>query len=180
MRLVPTGTPSDSQLRHRDFGPADYHRCHSTSKVPSLRRRYRRPFEANNNRIYFPNSPSSFRRTHYTYTPTSIPKKHNTRSKTVVSTAAAAAMAAPVQRPLRVAILENDTPQPDTQARYKSYGGVFTALLTAASAPLTLPEAGITITAHDVVSYAPPTTADGNSNSNGKITASWRCWSSLW
>ncbi|EEY15190.1 GMP synthase [Verticillium alfalfae VaMs.102] len=39
--------------------------------------------------------------------------------------------------PIRLAILEADTPLPETQATYKGYGGVFTALLRTAA--LTLP-----------------------------------------
>jgi GMP synthase-like glutamine amidotransferase len=55
-------------------------------------------------------------------------------------------------QPLRLAILEADTPQPQTNARYGGYGGVFTALLTAAAgdAPDAL-ASKLKITAHDVV-----------------------------
>jgi GMP synthase-like glutamine amidotransferase len=53
--------------------------------------------------------------------------------------------------PLRLAILECDTPQPKTQSRFGGYGGVFTALLSAsAGGPDALAEQ-LSITAHDVV-----------------------------
>lgn len=40
--------------------------------------------------------------------------------------------------PLRLAILEADTPLPSTKAKYTSYGGVFSSLLTRAAAPTPL------------------------------------------
>jgi hypothetical protein len=40
--------------------------------------------------------------------------------------------------PLRVAILECDTPLPETQAKYTSYGGVFTSLLERAHKSLSI------------------------------------------
>jgi GMP synthase-like glutamine amidotransferase len=51
--------------------------------------------------------------------------------------------------PLRIAILECDTPQPITQSRFGGYAGVFTALLAAASDD-NLP-ALASLSAHDVV-----------------------------
>lgn len=59
-------------------------------------------------------------------------------------------MGSTVPPPLRLAILESDTPQPTTQAKYGGYGGVFTALLTAATSPSDVSTA-VTITSHDVV-----------------------------
>jgi GMP synthase-like glutamine amidotransferase len=57
-------------------------------------------------------------------------------------------------QPLRLLILEADTPQPDTEAKYGGYGGVFTALLTAAAEamdpPRKLSEVA-TVTAHNIV-----------------------------
>ena len=58
--------------------------------------------------------------------------------------------------PFRLAILECDTPQPQTRAREGSYTGVFTGLLGAAARTLTPPAPsldalGISITGHDVV-----------------------------
>ncbi|KAL7806839.1 class I glutamine amidotransferase-like protein [Trichoderma aethiopicum] len=65
-------------------------------------------------------------------------------------------------QPLRLLILEADTPQPDTEAKYGGYRGVFTALLTAAAEamdpPRPLSEVA-TVTAHNIVenmqSYPP-------------------------
>lgn len=51
---------------------------------------------------------------------------------------------------LRLAILEADTPLPGTQAKYKTYGGVFTNLFTRATAPEPV-ESVLRITQHDVV-----------------------------
>lgn len=65
-----------------------------------------------------------------------------------------ATMGSAVESPLRLAILEADTPQPTTKAKYGGYGGVFTALLTAAGRALDPPQELdqlVTITAHDVV-----------------------------
>ncbi|CAG9939554.1 unnamed protein product [Clonostachys rosea f. rosea IK726] len=58
--------------------------------------------------------------------------------------------------PLRLAILECDTPQPQTKAKFGSYSGVFKALLNAACQTLDEPkkdleDLGVTVTSHDVV-----------------------------
>lgn len=56
--------------------------------------------------------------------------------------------------PLRLAILEADTPQPQTRERYGGYTGVFTALLSAAAQSLSPPqklEDLVSITGYDVV-----------------------------
>ncbi|KAH8596106.1 class I glutamine amidotransferase-like protein [Bisporella sp. PMI_857] len=57
--------------------------------------------------------------------------------------------------PLRIAILECDTPQPQTNAKYGGYGGVFTALLKAGADLLGHPgltsSAGLQISSYDVV-----------------------------
>ncbi|KAF4973914.1 hypothetical protein FZEAL_9140 [Fusarium zealandicum] len=56
--------------------------------------------------------------------------------------------------PLRLAILEADTPQPQTRDRFGGYTGVFTALLDAAAQSLTPPrklDEIATITGYDVV-----------------------------
>ncbi|KAM0272631.1 hypothetical protein ACHAQH_008601 [Verticillium albo-atrum] len=80
--------------------------------------------------------------------------------------------------PLRLAILETDTPQPEAQAVYKGYGGVFTALLRTAA--LTLPSPApldslLTITTHDVVndpsSYPDPSAIDAILITGSKHTA---------
>ena len=52
--------------------------------------------------------------------------------------------------PLRLAILEADTPQPQTRDRYGGYTGVFTALLEAAAKPQKLSDL-VTIKGYDVV-----------------------------
>ncbi|KAF5237778.1 hypothetical protein FAUST_5876 [Fusarium austroamericanum] len=52
--------------------------------------------------------------------------------------------------PLRLAILEADTPQPQTRDRYGGYTGVFTALLEAAAKPKKLSEL-VSIKGYDVV-----------------------------
>lgn len=52
--------------------------------------------------------------------------------------------------PLRLAILEADTPQPQTRDRYGGYTGVFTALLEAAAKPQKLEEL-VTIKGYDIV-----------------------------
>ncbi|OIW28617.1 class I glutamine amidotransferase-like protein [Coniochaeta ligniaria NRRL 30616] len=52
--------------------------------------------------------------------------------------------------PLRLAILEADTPLPSTRAKYSSYGGVFTSLFTRAASPTPLSSL-LTITYHDIV-----------------------------
>jgi GMP synthase-like glutamine amidotransferase len=59
--------------------------------------------------------------------------------------------------PLRLAILEADTPVPAANERYKGYLGVFTHLFSRAVAPSTLEDAGLTLTGHDVVHH--PSTA---------------------
>lgn len=56
----------------------------------------------------------------------------------------------PPSQPIRLAILEADTPVPGAQAAYGGYGGVFAALFRQAVAPAAL-EAHLTLTAHDVV-----------------------------
>lgn len=59
------------------------------------------------------------------------------------------------QLPLRIAILECDTPLDNTRAKYGSYGGVFTALLRAGADALSYPglsaESGLELTTFDVV-----------------------------
>ena len=60
------------------------------------------------------------------------------------------------QRPLRLAILETDTPQPQANDQYGGYGGVFKALLTNACKTLEPPqelEQQFTLSAHDVVNH---------------------------
>ena len=54
--------------------------------------------------------------------------------------------------PLRIAVLECDTPLTRTQAKYGGYGGVFTSLLTAAAEELGLPTVALNISNWDVVS----------------------------
>jgi len=70
-------------------------------------------------------------------------------------------------RPLRLAILEADKPQPQTDEEYNGYGGVFAALLMAAAQALDPPQRVsdvLTITAHDIVgdtsSYPPLDSVD--------------------
>ncbi|QSZ28762.1 hypothetical protein DSL72_003267 [Monilinia vaccinii-corymbosi] len=55
--------------------------------------------------------------------------------------------------PLRIAILECDTPAPKTREKYGGYGGVFTSLLHRAASSLTppLPESSLQISKYDVV-----------------------------
>jgi GMP synthase (glutamine-hydrolysing) len=53
--------------------------------------------------------------------------------------------------PIRLAILEADTPNPQTVAKYGSYGGVFTSLFTRAVAPADLSRA-LSLTYYSVVS----------------------------
>lgn len=70
----------------------------------------------------------------------------------------------PPSQPIRLAILEADTPVPGVQAAYGGYGGVFTELFRQAVAPEAL-EAHLTLSSHDVVSggaaaYPDPTTVD--------------------
>lgn len=59
------------------------------------------------------------------------------------------------QLPLRIAILECDTPQPGTRAKYGGYGGVFTALLKAGADALGHPgltsNSGLALSIFDVV-----------------------------
>lgn len=64
--------------------------------------------------------------------------------------------------PLRLLLLEADTPQPDTNAKYGGYRGVFAALLTAGAKALDPPRSladVAAITAHNIVedmhSYPP-------------------------
>ncbi len=47
---------------------------------------------------------------------------------------------AQTRAPLRIAILECDTPLPETKKRYQGYGGVFEALLRAGAKALGDPE----------------------------------------
>ncbi|KAK8868485.1 class I glutamine amidotransferase-like protein [Apiospora arundinis] len=67
------------------------------------------------------------------------------------------------QRPLRLAILEADTPVPGVLAKYGKYGSVFAHLFRQACAPDSL-ESQLTLSAHDVVndpsSYPDPETLD--------------------
>lgn len=61
-----------------------------------------------------------------------------------------------MRAPLRIAVLECDTPLPNTNARYHGYGGVFISLLKASAKALNQPdrldpEAGLEITKWDVV-----------------------------
>ncbi|KPM35446.1 hypothetical protein AK830_g11115 [Neonectria ditissima] len=61
--------------------------------------------------------------------------------------------------PLRLAVLEADTPQPQTRDRFGGYTGVFTALLDAAARSLSPPrplDQLVTITGYDVVNNAAP------------------------
>ncbi|KAK7416923.1 hypothetical protein QQZ08_011813 [Neonectria magnoliae] len=52
--------------------------------------------------------------------------------------------------PLRLAVLEADTPQPNTRAKFGGYTGVFTALLTAAAQPQPLAQV-VAVAGYDVV-----------------------------
>lgn len=56
--------------------------------------------------------------------------------------------------PIRLAILEADTPLPSTRAKYSSYGGVFTSLFTRAAAPAPLSSL-LSITYYNVVGPSP-------------------------
>jgi GMP synthase-like glutamine amidotransferase len=64
--------------------------------------------------------------------------------------------------PLRIAILECDTPLPGTVKNYGSYGGVFTALLRSAASSLSppLPESDLVLSAYDVVKQIYPPSLD--------------------
>ncbi len=53
--------------------------------------------------------------------------------------------------PIRIAILECDTPLPRTAAKYGGYGGVFTALLDASAEELGWDKSELHITTHHVV-----------------------------
>ena len=53
--------------------------------------------------------------------------------------------------PVRIAILEADTPLAKTRAKYGSYGGVFTSLLYEAADVSDIPRERLDITAWDVV-----------------------------
>lgn len=53
--------------------------------------------------------------------------------------------------PIRIAILECDTPLPRTAAKYGGYGGVFTALLHASAEKLGWDKSELQITTHHVV-----------------------------
>lgn len=61
--------------------------------------------------------------------------------------------------PIRLAILEADTPLPGVDAHYHGYHGVFTHLFTRAVAPAPLSSA-LLLTRHDVVNASPPGSAD--------------------
>lgn len=67
------------------------------------------------------------------------------------------------QRPLRLAILEADTPVPGVLKKYGTYGSVFAHLFRQACAPDSL-ESQLTLSSHDVVndlsSYPDPETLD--------------------
>ncbi|KFY45233.1 hypothetical protein V494_01051 [Pseudogymnoascus sp. VKM F-4513 (FW-928)] len=65
-------------------------------------------------------------------------------------------------RPLRIAILECDTPPPGVQKSHGSYGGLFTALLRDAASSLSppLPESDLVISAYDVVKEIYPPSLD--------------------
>lgn len=61
-----------------------------------------------------------------------------------------------MRAPLRIAVLECDTPLPNTNARYNGYGGLFAALLKASAKALNQPErldpeTGLEVTKWDVV-----------------------------
>jgi GMP synthase-like glutamine amidotransferase len=60
--------------------------------------------------------------------------------------------------PLRIAILECDTPLPGTVAQYGSFGGVFTSLLRAGASTLSPPlhESDLVLSAYDVVQQKYP------------------------
>ncbi|KAK5625386.1 hypothetical protein RRF57_001102 [Xylaria bambusicola] len=69
--------------------------------------------------------------------------------------------------PIRLAILEADTPVPGIKAKYQSYGGVFTYLFKRACASLPHPiplDSCLTLSAHDIVNdptaYPDPETID--------------------
>lgn len=69
--------------------------------------------------------------------------------------------------PIRLAILEADIPVPNVQAKYKSYGGVFTYMFERACASLPSPvpiESMLTLSAHNIVNdmdaYPDPETID--------------------
>lgn len=61
-----------------------------------------------------------------------------------------------MRAPLRIAVLECDTPLPNTNTRYNGYGGVFISLLKASAKALNQPdrlnpETGLEITKWDIV-----------------------------
>jgi len=60
-----------------------------------------------------------------------------------------------MELPLRIAILETDTPVPETNKKYGGYGGVFTALLKAGADALgeqgLSSKEGLELKAYDVV-----------------------------
>jgi len=60
--------------------------------------------------------------------------------------------------PLRIAILECDTPLPGTVAQYGGYGGVFTSLLRAGASTLSPPlrDSDLLLSAYDVVQQKYP------------------------
>ena len=54
-------------------------------------------------------------------------------------------------RPLRIAILECDTPLIQTREKYGGYGGVFEALLNAGAQHIGYPQENLQISKYDVV-----------------------------
>lgn len=56
-----------------------------------------------------------------------------------------------VHSPIRIAILEADTPLEQTRREYGSYGGVFTSLLHKAADALRIPRERLQLTGWDVV-----------------------------
>ncbi|KAI1081693.1 class I glutamine amidotransferase-like protein [Whalleya microplaca] len=80
--------------------------------------------------------------------------------------------------PIRLAILEADTPAPGIKAKYRSYGGVFRYLFERACASLEPPQsldAQLSISAHDIVNdagaYPDPETVDAVLISGSKFSA---------
>ncbi|KAI2619891.1 class I glutamine amidotransferase-like protein [Hypoxylon sp. NC1633] len=85
-------------------------------------------------------------------------------------------MGSKYEPPIRLAILEADTPVPGVKAKYGSYGGVFSYLFERACAPQAL-AARLTLSYHDVVgtsgeiSYPDPETVDAVLISGSKYSA---------
>ncbi|APA12812.1 hypothetical protein SS1G_08257 [Sclerotinia sclerotiorum 1980 UF-70] len=81
-----------------------------------------------------------------------------------------------MSQPLRIAILECDTPLPNTDAKYNGYGGVFTTLLERGASTLTppLPVSSLQISSYDVVTlqeYPSPSSIDAILISGSRFTA---------